>query len=266
MNQSHEDNIYPLHDEQADRAFSVPADDLERIIARACVLQNAAGDEERRQLSEGEIISIGREVGLSAESVHRALAEYRADALSPPAPDGHPLITRVLGPTFARARRVVRGNAGELHRAFERRLRSEEQMRPVRMRGTESVWEPDSSWLSKLTRTFNIEGRSYELAQLDSISIVTAPASTQETLVTLTADLANERKEQIIGWSIGLAGIALFVLIPSILLKMGLWLFLPALLGSAALAGWMMKNSLEGKRRRAALLLEGLLDQLEIRR
>lgn len=266
MNQSREDNVYPLTDDADNRAFEIPADELERIIARACVLQNAAGDGERRHLSESEIISIGGEVGLAPESVRRALAEYRADALAPPTPDGHPLIARLLGPSFARARRVVRGNARELHREFEQRLRTEERMRPVRMRGTESVWEPDSSWMGKLTRAFNVDGRSYELAQLKSISIVTAPASTQETLVTLTADLANERKEQITGWSIGLISIALFILIPSILLKVGLWLFLPALLGSAALAGWIIKSSLAGKRRRAALLLEGLLDQLEVRR
>ncbi|NBD94955.1 MAG: hypothetical protein GVY11_00560 [Gammaproteobacteria bacterium] len=263
MNQGHEDNIYPLHDDADPRAFDIPAEELERIIARASVFQNAAGDGERRHLSEGEVISIGREVGLSQEAVRRALAEYRADALVPPAPEGHPLVASVFGPSFARARRVVRGNARELHREFERRLRGEEQMRPVRMRGTESVWEPDSSWISKLTRAFNVEGRSYELAQLKSISIVTAPASTKETLVTLTADLGNERKEQITGWSIGLAGLLVFVLAPIALFKVSAWLLLPATLGGVALAGWFIKSSLAGKRRRAALLLEGLLDPLD---
>jgi len=264
MSQEHESNVHPLHDDSDSRAFEIPAEELERIIARASVFENAFGDGERRHLSEGEIISIGREVGLSAEAVRRALAEYRADSLSPPAPDGHALLSQLFGPSFARARRVVRGNARALHRQFERRLRGEEQMRPVRMRGTESVWEPDSSWLSKLTRAFNVEGRSYELAQLNSISIVTAPASTQEALVTLTADLSNDRKDMITGWSFGLLAFIVFILAPIFLFKLGAWLLLPAVVGGAALAGWIIKSSLAGKRRRVALLLEGLLDQLEV--
>ncbi|MEE4330764.1 MAG: hypothetical protein V2J10_07850 [Wenzhouxiangella sp.] len=263
MSQEREDNVYSFHEEAESRAFEIPAEELERIIARASVIENAAGDGERRHLSEGEIISIGREVGLSAEAVRRALAEYRADTLSPPSPEPHPLLGQLFGPSFARARRVVRGNARALHRQFERRLRGEEQMRPVRMRGTESVWEPDSSWISKLTRAFNVEGRSYELAQLKSISIVTAPASTREALVTLTADLSQERKETITGWAFGLLSLFVAILVPIFLLKLGAWLLLPAIVGSAALAGWLIKSSLEGKRRRVALLLEGLLDQLE---
>ena len=106
--------------------------------------QHAAGDGEQRRLSEEEIITIGQEVGLEPEHVRRALAEYRADSLVPPAPSEHPLVTRLLGPGYARARRVMRGNASDIHRDFERHLRIDERMRPVRLRSTESVWEPDN--------------------------------------------------------------------------------------------------------------------------
>ncbi len=263
----HGENIHHLHGKPGEQAFAVPAEQLERIIARASVFQHAAGDGEQRRLSEEEIITIGQEVGLEPEYVRRALAEYRADSLVPPAPPEHPLVTRLLGPGYARARRVMRGNAAEIHRDFERHLRIDERMRPVRLRSTESLWEPDTSWTSKLSRAFDFEGRGYELSQLKSVSIVTAPASDQETLVTLTADLADERKQQLSGWFIGMFFLTGFVLMPYFLSKAWLWLlFGPVLIIGIGIAGWSIHNSLKGKRQRAALLLEGLLDQLEIRR
>lgn len=266
MAQNQHDQVHHLHGEPQNTAFDVPADQLERVIARASVLQHAAGDGEQRRLSEAEIISIGREVGLDPEHVRRALAEYRADSLVPPEPEEHPLLTRLLGPSHARVRRVMRGHATEIHRQFEHRLRSEERMRPVRLRGTESVWKPDESWAGKLTRALDFEGRGYELAQLKSVNIVTAPASTSEALVTLTADLSEERKEQLQGWGMALFFISLFVLIPFFFSKAWLWLLLvPALAGAVAVAGFIIHSSMNSKRRRAALLLEGLLDQLEHR-
>ncbi len=266
MAKNQRDTVHHLHGESEGGAFDVPADQLERVIARASVLQHAAGDSEQRRLSEGEIISIGKEVGLEPDHVRRALAEYRADSLAPPEPEEHPLLTRLLGPSHVRVRRVIKGHASEIHRQFEHRLRSEERMRPIRLRGTESLWEPDESWTGKLSRALDLEGRGYELSQLKSINIVAAPASTSEAMVTLTADLSEARKEQWQGWAMALFFISLFVLVPFFFSKAWLWLLLvPALLGAVGAACLFIHTSMNSKRRRAALLLEGLLDQLERR-
>ncbi|MFU8831866.1 MAG: hypothetical protein ACNA7J_06875 [Wenzhouxiangella sp.] len=243
-------------------AFDVPAEQLERIIARASVLQHAAGDSEQRQLSEQEIIGIGQEVGLAPEHVRRALSEYRADALMPPPPEEHPLLTRLLGHGHARVRRVVRGDAPAVHAEFEHHLRRDERMRPVRLRGNESVWEPDGSWASKLTRALDLEGRGYELAQLKSVNIVTAPASEQETLVTLTADLGEERRELLHGWGIATPIVLVVLTVTGVL---SWWLTVLAAIVAAIVFPVWMRRALDGKRRRAALLMEGLLDQLELR-
>jgi len=268
MTEESRQNVHPLHESNPGAPFDVPADQLERIIARASVLQHAAGDVERRRLSEQEILAIGQEVRLDPEYVRQALAEYRADSLVPPAPAEHPLLARVLGPAHARVRRVMRGRPGEIHRDFERRLRSEERMRPVRLRVSESVWEPDTSWTSQITRALDFEGRGYELAQLQSVSIATAPASTEETMVTLTADLSEARKSQLTGWGFGLLFTGIFLLAPFVF-SGGAWRWLlltPAVLGGIAIASTLIHASMNNKRRRAALLLEGLLDQLEIAR
>jgi hypothetical protein len=263
----HEDKVHKLHPESSREPFDIPAEQLERIIARASVLQNALGDGEGRRLSEEEIIAIGREVGLDADHVRRALAEYRADALVPPEPEEHPWVTRLLGPGHARARRVIPGDPADIHRRFEHHMVSRERMRAVRLRGTESVWEPDTSWSGKLGRALDFNGQGHEVSKLQSVSIVTAPASSTEAMVTLTADVREERKEQLMGWGIGLVMVAVFVLVPFFTKTPWLWLLLgPVLAVAGAGAVWAVRSAIDAKRQRVALLLEGLLDQLEFRR
>lgn len=262
-----DDNVHTLHQREPSQPYDIPAEQLERIIARASVLQNALGDSEARRLSEEEIISIGREVGLSAEHVRRALAEYRADSLVPPEPVEHPLVARLLGPGHARARRVVSGDPVELHRRFEHHMITRERMRAVRLRSTESVWEPDTSWSGKLGRALDFNGQGHEVAKLNTVGIVTAPASSTEAMVTLTADVREERKEQLMGWGIGLVMVAVFVLVPYFTKTPWLWLLLgPVLAAATAGAIWAVRSAIDAKRQRIALLLEGLLDQLEFRR
>ncbi len=272
MSLSPHDNIRPLHEPNAPDHFAIPAEQLERVIARASILQHAEGDGAQRQLSEAEIIGIGKEVGLEPEYVRRALAEYRAEALAPPAPDDHPWMERLFGAAHTRVRRVMRGNPQDIHRAFESRLRGDESMRAIRLRGTASVWEPDSSWMSKITRALDLEGRGFELTQLKSLSIVTAPASPNESLVTLTADLSETRSEHLQGWSFGLFSVFFLALMLGVGSWAGnantwVWLLVPLLTAvTAVIATFMIQRSMESRRRRAALLLEGLLDQLEFSR
>jgi len=261
------DNVHNLHQTHSDDSFAVPAEQLERIIARAAVLQNALGEGEQRRLSDDEIIGIGREVGLSAEHVRRALAEYRADALVPPEPDEHPLIARWLGPGHARARRVISGDPVDLHRRFEHHMVARERMRSVRLRSTESVWEPDTSWTGKLGRALDFDGQGHEVAKLESVSIVTAPASSSEAMVTLTADVRGERNEQLWSWGGGLFVITVVAVFTMAFPKIWLWLlFGPLLVVGTAGAAWAVRNGVKAKRDRVALLLEGLLDQIEFRR
>ncbi len=269
MTKEQRSTIHSIHEAKPGDAFAVPAEQLERVIARASVLQHAAGEGEQRQLSEEEIIAIGREVGLEPEHVRRALAEYRAEALSPTPPDDHPLLARHFGQPFARVRRVMRGDPQDIHLAFERHLRSEESMRAIRRHSTASVWEPDSSWKGKLSRALNLEGRSFEISQLKSFSISTAPASPNESLVIVTADLKEERTEQIQGWGFSLGALTAIAFVGAAVegLSVWYWMLIMALAASvSALGAFAIRTSMDNRRRRAALLLEGLLDQLEYTR
>lgn len=244
---------------------AIPAEQLERIIARASALQYAAGDGEQRRIPEQDVISIGEEVGLAPEYVRRALSEYRVDALLPPPPDEHPLLTRLFGPSFTRVRRAIRGDAAALHRAFEARLEQRESMRPVRRRETESVWEPSRGLASSIERALDFEGRGYELSQLGPLSVVAAPTDQDQSLVTVTADLSEARKEQLNNWGVGV-GVPAAVLGLLALTSQPLWLLLwvPGTIAGVIGAGYVIHWTMRSKRRRVAMLLEGLLDQLEI--
>ena len=243
----------------------IPVEQLERIIARASALQQASGDGEQRRLSEDDVISIGEEVGLAPEHVRRALTEYRTDALVPALPDEHPLLTRWVGPAFTRVRRAIHGDASDVHREFEYRLEQRESMRPVRRRSTESVWEPNKGIASSIERALDLEGRGYELTQLGSLSVVAVPTDQDQSLVTVTADLTAARKDLLSNWSMSIM-LPLTILGMMALTSQPLWLLLwvPAAIAGLAGVGYGVSWSMRGKRRRAALLLEGLLDQLEL--
>ncbi|HMA99124.1 MAG TPA: hypothetical protein VKO38_06710, partial [Wenzhouxiangella sp.] len=247
-------NVHPWPSERAEdrSAFAVPVDRLEQLIARASVLQHAQGTGDRRLLSEQEVLAIGQEVGLSAEHVRRALAEFRADALSPPAPADHPLVERVVGPAYARARRVVPGGADVVHRQLERMLTEQERLRPRRQRGTSSVWEPNQSLGSRITRALDLEGRGYELSQLESLDISVAAADTGSSLVTLTADMREARKEKLQGWGIA-PPIVLIVLAATGTISP--WLAAPLLIAGLFLIPMGVRWNLDSRRRRNVLLL-----------
>lgn len=258
--------VHRLHPESPERPFDIPPEQIERIIARASVLQNTAGETDGRRLSPEELVTIGREVGLSAEFVRRAIAEYRADALAPPAPQDHPLLEKALGPAHVRVRRVIRGTPEAVHRDFEQRMREDEVMQPVRRRSTESVWRRDSSLMGKLQRGLDFSGREYELVRLESVEMAAAPASDDSALVTLTADMTNIRKDTATGWAVG-AGVVWLVLTYRLLEGTG-WglLSVPALVASAAGAAIAIRMTMANRRRRVGLVMEGVLDRLEARR
>ena len=264
-------NVHAFDAGRSAASSGIPADQLERIIARASVFQNAQGEGEHRHLSEAEIISIGDEVGLEPDHVRRALAEWWADSLSPPEPEDDLLATRLVGPAAVRVRRLLDGNAASVHRRFARHLRETEYMRPVRQREFESLWECNDGLASTIRRglsqVLDTEGRSYELSELASLSIVTAPAGTDQTMVTLTADLSEKRSEELGAWGWSLLAMAIvgliFVFISG---PWWSWLLLFGAIGSAIVAPFSMSRSFRATRRRTGLLLEGLLDQLELRR
>lgn len=249
----------------------VPSSELERVIHRAVELQHGAGGAAEADgggeepLTESEVLRIGREVGLEPRHVRRALAEVRAEALLPEPPEDEGVARRVLGDAFVRVSRAVPGEPDEVQAQVEEHFRERESLQSVRLRSGRSLWEPAGSLVSKMQRALDVGGRGYELAEGRRVELSVAGLEDEWSLVTLTVDLRNVRSEHGIGWLTGLAGAGSGVAVVAVLvLGVPVLVTVPALAaaavgGTSAATRW----TLEKKRRRLELVLEGLLDRLE---
>lgn len=244
---------------------SIPSGALERVIRRAAELQSAAGEERTELLDAGEIVRIGREVGLDERHVRQALAEVQADALLPEAPAEPALALRLWGEAFVRASRPVPGSPSNVQDRVERHFRERESLSEVRRRPGRSLWQPATGLASKMQRTFDLTGRSYALADVKRVELAVSALEADWSLATVTADLSNFRSRYVAGWlggtvsGYGVAAVAAFFsfAVPPIL---------PIAAGVAATAGtvaWGVGFSLRRQKARIALAIEGLLDRLE---
>lgn len=263
---SGEERGRPLAESSGER--SVSAADLERVIRRASDLQFRAGSAEAGSaLEESEVLRIGEEVGLEPRYVRQALAEIHADSLIPALPGESPLAARLWGAGLVRASRVVPGEPAAVQEELEAYLRDREVLRRVRSAPGRSLWEAAGGLVSTMRRAMDVGGHGFELAKARSVELVVRRLEPGFVLVTLTADLRNERGHLAVGWHLG----ALLAAAPAalaLLAVVGVDL-LPVLgagaLGGGALAGGSHAAAVHfGRRRqRVQLVLEGLLDRLQ---
>lgn len=248
---------------------SLSSADLERVIRRASDLQFRAGTAETESaLDEAEVLRIGEEVGLEPRHVRQALAEIHADSLVPVLPRESALPARLWGSGLVRAGRVVPGGRAEVTAKLEGHLEERELLKRVRHQPGRSLWETAGGLLSTMKRAMDVGGHGYELAKARSVEIAVEGLEPGWSLVTLTADLRNQRAEAAVAWHIGGLGVGIsaavgFALggVPELVVLLGGGLTGTAGLGAAT---WATSRHYEKRRERARLVLEGLLDRLEL--
>jgi hypothetical protein len=102
--------------------------DFELVIRRAAELQaREAEDPASDGMTEAEVLRIGRELGLSTQYLHRALAEVEGSAT-----EESGVFVKLFGPVHARAGRAVRGEPTEVSRVLERYLVEREYLAVLR--------------------------------------------------------------------------------------------------------------------------------------
>lgn len=248
---------------------AISSADLERVIRRASDLQFRAGTADAGgALDETEVVRIGEEVGLEPRFVRRALAEVRAESLVPESPRETPLPARLWGPGLVRASRVVPGERAEVAARLETHLRERELLKRVRRQPSRSLWEPAGGLLHTMKRAMDVGGHGYELAKARSVELAVEGLEPGWSMVTLTADLRNERAGAALGWHLAAAAAA----VPAaVFLTATGGPGLPALLGAGLAGGagfgaatWATATQYAKRRRRVRLALEGLLDRLEL--
>lgn len=246
----------------------VAAEDLDLIVRRAASIQNKRGSPGSELLTEEEVIEIGRQVGLEPEYVRRAMAEVHAESLAPERPPGNRILDLIGGDSRIEVRRVVAGEPTLIQQQVEMLLREREKLSALRRRPTRSVWEASAGIMDRLDRFMNFSGKEYALAEARQVELAIAETEPGWSLVTLVADLANKRDEVL--YTAG-SCVAVAAILAAAFVGMATGYASILTVGSALLAGaagsavaipWM-RWSLDKRRSRIEVILEGLIDQVD---
>src|SRR5690606_2084492 len=206
------------------------------------------------------------EVGLEPDSVRRAIAEVRAESLAPRPPAGNRLFDALVGEGRVEVRRVVAGEPARIQQQVELLLRDREKLQPLRRRLGRSVWEASTGTMARLERFLNFSGREYALAEIRQVDLAVAEIEPGWSLVTLAGDVGNKRDEVLGGLA---GGVLVLAAVAAVLVgEDGSWAAgvaagLGAALVAAALGIPWARRSLEQRRQRIVLLLEGLVDRAD---
>jgi hypothetical protein len=221
-------------------------------------------------MTEQELVELGREVGISADYVRRALAEERTRVDVPVEESRSALVAGWFGPAHVSASRVIRGSPAALLATLDEWMQRQESMLSRRRRSDRLTWEPRRDFLGNLQRGFNFRGRTYDLVAASEVAATAAAVDSGSTLVRLDADLAPARRRSVVGSGVvagaGVASgsgiVALATLFPEGSLLIGgvaggVWAGLGLLIATTVARSQRRKVS------RVHAALEQILDRLE---
>ncbi|MDX1394228.1 MAG: hypothetical protein R3195_07555 [Gemmatimonadota bacterium] len=245
----------------------ITSEQLERVIRRASDLQFRRSTSVAANLDADEVVRIGEEVGIEARYVQQAIAEVRAEALVPEAPEDDGFMARWAGPAMVRVSRVVPGDLEVVERNLDHYLREKELLQPVRSQRGRSLWEPAGGLVSSMRRAMDVGGHGYRIARARRLQVAIEQLESGWSLVTLTVDMGNLRNETAGGWMFGMGmigtvgSIGLTVATGGAPLAfVGVAALLAGAVGTARYAG---RKHVRTERERIELTLLGLLDRLE---
>lgn len=239
---------------------------LERVLARAAELQ-AGQAEPAEEMSEAQLIEVGKEVGISAEHVRLALAEERTRVQLP---EERGVVGGLFGGEGVAASRVIVGSANELLARLDDWMQKEEALRAKRRFSDRLTWEARRDFLGTVQQGLNFSGRAYALSSADEVGATIVAVDATRCMVRLDAAHAHSRQRNVLGSSLlagggvlGAGGImALATLIPEGSVLFGALLgTLPATAGAAL--GYAVARGQRRRVARAQLALEQILDRLE---
>ena len=240
---------------------------LERVLARAAELQGASALPESGDLiSEGQLLEIGNEVGLSPAVLNQALAEERTRVN---VPEERGIVAQIAGAGFATATRTVPGTSRDILATIDSWMQRDECLQVQRRFADRITWEPQRGLFGKLRRTVNVSGRGYYLMDAGQVSATVLPVDSSRVVVRLDADIHASRARRVgIGGFVGAMGAAASGVIGLGLVVAHLPLFIAA--GAVVLpfagstfAAYKVARTHRGVLSSVQLSLEQILDRLE---
>src|SRR5689334_3957547 len=180
---------------------------LERVLARAAELQGTAAIPESSDLiSESQLLEIGKDVGLSAETLNQALAEERTRIN---VPEERGLIAQIAGAGYATATRTVAGNARDILATIDMWMVRDECLQVQRRFADRITWEPQRGLFGKLRRTVNVSGKGFYLMDAAQVSATVMPVDAARVVVRLDADIHPSRARRVgVSGLLGAVGLA----------------------------------------------------------
>ncbi len=248
-------------------ATAITQEQLERVIRRASDLQFRSSTSIGGALQPHDVLQIGAEVGIDERHLRQALAEVQAASLIPSAPEDNGLARKIVGSAIVTASRVVPGDQAHVEHNLEGYLKDQELLKQIRSRPGRSLWEPAAGLVSQMRRAMDVGGHGYMLAKAGNFQVAVEPLESGWSLVTLTADIANIRRERLGGWFAGMGTAGVMGGVGLGLLSAGT--ILPVLGGLVVFSGFMgiatagARANMRKQRQRMELALQGLLDRLE---
>ena len=241
---------------------------LERVLARAAELQSSTG-EPSDELTDEQILELGKEVGLSAENLRQALAEERTRSAM--TPEGGGLSARLYGDASLSASRTITGKSREILALLDAWMQREECLQVKRHFDERIVWEPQRGLVSVARRALNVHGKSYALSQAHEVAATVVPLDNNRVLVRLDADFSSARRDvTAAGVATSAIGVAASGAVGIVGAVVGLAVPVAVVVGAAAApaialtgaAYWVGKRVMARHLSRAHLALEQLLDRL----
>src|SRR5690242_20440102 len=158
---------------------------LERVLARAAELQ-LGSPERTEELTDDQIVELGKEVGLAPEHLRQALAEERTRVAM--APEAGGFGERLFGPSALSASRTIDGTPQQMLKLLDAWMQREECLQVKRHLDERIVWEPQRGLVSVARRALNVSGRSYALSQAHEVAATVVSVGANKVLVRLDAD------------------------------------------------------------------------------
>lgn len=230
---------------------------LERIIHRAAEIQARERDI-GEGLTEPELMSLGREVGIPDRYLRQAMLEVRTDAALQQEPG---LAAWLAGPRQIVVQRAVPGDAATVRAALNHWMTDGELLAVKRRFPDSTTWEARRDFFSSIKRDFKVGGRPYRLARAREIAGQVSSVDANRSHVHIVADLSNTRRSSIGSGATMAAsgavattiGLALGVMLPVAILPAGI-----GLIAGAALARRRLRQV-----EAVHVSLEQVLDRLE---
>jgi hypothetical protein len=230
---------------------------LERIIQRAAELQ--AGERDIGEgLTQQELLSLGRDVGIPARYLKQAFLEEQTRSVEVP---GRGALAWLFGPARLTAERVVPGDPTTVDRALSAWMEREESLQVKRRYADRTTWEPRVGAFASIQRALGAGGKTFALARAAEVAAQATPLETGFCHVQLVADVRDLRLRRVGGAAaLGALGVVVAASIP-VLGVLAPWSLVP--LGVASVAAVAVARRHRRENERITVGLEQVLDRVE---